>query len=99
MKNVSLKLCLGILSVLFLSACSEGGQLNLKNPISSILTKSSPGSEFVASSSQFQTSLTRNYKVQHATGSFASKLKQTSTPSGYKVYFSVQGSVISDELQ
>lgn len=82
-----------------LVGCSEGGQLNLINPNTGRnLTKSVPGSEFVSSSAQFEQSLTRQYKVQQSLGSFSSKMVQTSTPSGYKLYYSVQGSVISDEL-
>jgi hypothetical protein len=101
MRNEIFKMTLrmGLLASLavLLSACSEGGKLNLKDP-NRLFRKSAPGSEFVSSSSQFQSSLTRNYQVQQATGSFASKIQQTSSPSGYKLYYSVQGAVISDDL-
>lgn len=98
MKNIGFKVTLGIASVILLGACSEGGKLNLKE-LPSSLTKAATGSEFVSSSSQYETSLTRNYKVQQATGSFTSKMSQTSSPSGYKVYYSVQGAVLSDEVE
>lgn len=96
-KTIFIKLTVGIAAALFLAACSEGGQLNLKDPLR-LFRKAAPGSEFVSSSSQYQSSLTRNYKVQQATGAFTSKMRQVSSPSGYKVYYSVQGAVISDEL-
>jgi hypothetical protein len=97
MKKTLLKLMVTLAGIAFLSACSEGGMLNLKNP-GSFSQKASPGSEFVSSSSQYQTTIPGNYKVQQSTGTFNSKVSQTSSPSGYKVYYSVQGAIISEEL-
>lgn len=94
MKRIAL---IGSLALL-LSACSEGGMLNLKNPGNTPFAKPVPGSEFVSSSMQYKNSLTRNYKVQQATGSFNSKMQQSSTPRGYKLYYSVQGALISEDL-
>lgn len=96
MKNFKLKLILGVGTALLLSACSEGGMLKLKDPLR-MFRKAAPGSEFVSASTQYQTTA-NGYKVQQTTGAFTSKMMQTSSPSGYKVYFSVQGAVISDEL-
>lgn len=97
MTTNKLRIALVVLGALVLSACSEGGKLNLKDPLR-LFKKAAPGSEFVSSSGQYETSLTRSYKVQQTTGSFTSEMRQTSSPSGYKVYYSVQGAVISDEL-
>tara|TARA_Y100001935_G_C17283338_1_gene498832 strand:+ start:607 stop:912 length:306 start_codon:yes stop_codon:yes gene_type:complete len=80
-----------------LSACSEGGELTLKDPLR-LFRKAAPGSEFVAASSQYESSLTRNYKVQQTVGTFNSKMKQTSSPRGYKLYYSVQGAMLSEEM-
>ncbi len=98
MQKMIFKTVLGALTLLLLGACSEGGKLTLKDPLR-LFRKAAPGSEFVSSSDQYKSSLTRNYKVQQATGSFASQMKQTSSPRGYKIYYSVQGAVISDESQ
>ncbi|NCN42539.1 hypothetical protein GW916_14980 [bacterium] len=96
MRKIILK-TLGIGMVLgLLSACSEGGELSLKDPLR-LFRKAEPGSEFVSASSQFESSLSRGYKVQQTVGTFNSKVKQTSTPRGYTLYYSVQGSLISDE--
>lgn len=96
MKSLALKITLGLGATLLLSACSEGGVLKLKDPLR-LSRKAAPGSEFVSASTQYQTTA-NGYKVQQTTGAFTSKMRQTSSPSGYKVYYSVQGAVISDEL-
>lgn len=54
--------------------------------------------EFVSGSGQYQTTLIREYRVLSSVGSAQGELTQT-TPNGYRVYFTVQGVVVSNEVQ
>lgn len=89
-------------AAIYFAGCSEGGKLNLMNPIPQASLKATPGSEFVSAAANFQPSAGNTgvgiYKVQHSVGNFTSKMQQVSTPSGYRVFHSVQGAMISDEL-
>jgi len=76
-------------------ACSKGGILNIDRTPSNVVTlQTVGGAEFVSSSAQYENTLLNNYHVQQSVGDFLPTLQQTS-PSGYKLYSTVQGQMLS----
>jgi len=75
-------------------ACSKGGSLTLERSPASNILQSVGGAEFVSSSVQYEHSLLLNYSVQQSVGDFIPDV-QTTTPSGYLFYSTVQGQMLS----
>lgn len=102
MKSVYSKALILLAGWAVLVGCSEGGQLNLVPTVPQRVLKADPGREFVSAADNYKSSSgntgTGVYKIQHSVGNFNSKMSQGSSPSGYRVFHSVQGALISDEL-
>jgi len=77
-----------------LSGCSMDAAIhNLKNK-NLLLLPTSQLTGFISSSAQNEKT-TAGYKVQSSSGSYSNQIEET-TSSGYKVYISVQGNIISE---
>ena len=100
MKNS--KILLGFLVLVMAAGCSVDASLkSLLNSAApgGISLQKATGAEFVSGSlGQYQDSPLRHYKIESAVGSFITKPIITTPGRGYKVYSSVQSSVISDEI-
>jgi hypothetical protein len=86
----------GIIAAAFLilSGCSiEAGIFDLSSKVLPVTNGQLSG--FVSSSAQNEKT-TAGYKVQSSTGAFTNKIEET-TQSGYKVYISVQGNIVSGQ--
>lgn len=100
MKNS--KILLGFLVLVMAAGCSVDA--SLKNLLDStapggIFLQKATGAEFVSGSlGQYQETALRHYKVESSVGSFITKPIITTPGRGYKVFSSVQSSMISDEL-
>lgn len=97
--GVELKRVFAALSLLAATGCGKVS-LDMDNvapslPVPSI--KLSKAAEFVAASRQNDKSI-NGYVVNTSAGAVVSKLEVT-TPNGFKVYSTVQGSLISEEKQ
>lgn len=74
---------------------SSGGGGSVVNPVLSSVTSDR---EFVPGATTMSLSNGRLYKKRSAAGLQQSHLTQNSTSRGYKIYMSVQGQVISDDI-
>jgi hypothetical protein len=91
-----LKLILtAVIGGIFLSACSMSGSITSLDPTatSTRLDKAS-GGDFISGSGKTQLSLVRRYGIQASSGSWNGSIQNT-TPRGYKVYSSIEGTMIS----
>lgn len=66
------------------------------NPNPIVFKNKINGGEFVSGSGDYEYTQLRRYKVKAAVGVYYSKVYQT-TPNGYRIYNSMQGSLISNE--
>lgn len=90
----------GIFFVAMSGCYMSGGISNLSGtiPMPSVSPKplATVGNEFVSGSAQYENTLLRNYKIISSAGSYNRELV-TKTPRGYRIYSSVQGSMISED--
>ncbi len=91
-----IKFTLLVISSLSLSACSIDSSLfGVQLPELNLFQKTQ-GAEIVAGSNQYQNTL-NNYKVSASAGNVYDKVSGQ-TGNGYKVYITVQGQMLSEEL-
>ncbi|MES3036521.1 MAG: hypothetical protein V4736_01320 [Bdellovibrionota bacterium] len=85
---------------LAMSGCSidaSVGDLFPKTDFTNFLSKTQ-GAEFVSGSTQYQLTPTNGYKVQVSVGNYINTIRAT-TSGGYTVYSSIQGDMLSDQVQ
>jgi hypothetical protein len=92
MKNLTFIMAISVL----LSGCGRI-DFDSDSPLRRLIGLKTKG-EFVSGSTQYQTSLFNNYKLQTSLGGHEPRLRQT-TVNGYKIYASVQGSLMSEIKQ
>ena len=79
-----------------LSACSVSGSITEVGTTAASVISQTGGGELVSGSNQNAKTTSGLYKVQSSTGQKLAPLKLT-TASGYKVYQSVQGALVSTQ--
>ena len=92
-----IKLTVMVIGSMSLSACSIdsslfGVKISDLNPFQKM-----QGAEIVSGSNQFQVTA-NGYKVSASAGSVFDKVSGLPTANGYKIYITVQGQMLSEEL-
>jgi hypothetical protein len=91
-----------LIGVFGLSGCYMSGGISAIDPGSSNLPGLEKplltGGDFVAGSGQYELTPVRKYKILSAAGGYQPKVV-TKTARGYKVYSSIMGNMISEELE
>ena len=83
-----------------MSACSIEANVSELFPLPDLsnLLSQTQGAEFVSGSTQYATTTLTGYKVQVSVGNYVKELKSV-TPNQYTVFTSIQGDILSEEVQ